>query len=220
MIVCLVTDGRRLCGPDRPFETMRQCLLEQARFAVDAGIDLFQVRERELEAGDLARLAADVVRLAAGSRTRVVVNDRLDVALASGAAGVHLRSDSMPADAVRRLAPPGFLVGRSVHRADEAVAAGKVDYLVAGTVFASASKPPGSPVIGLAGLAEIVEAVEWPVLAIGGMSIARAAEVAAAGAAGLAAVELFIGQTVSDDPCRATPLGALVSAIRSGFDGG
>lgn len=124
---------------------------------------------------------------------RIVVNDRLDVALACGAAGVHLRSDSVSPGAARTLAPPGFLIGRSVHSAAEArEAAPDADYLIAGTVFATPSKPSGHRLLGLDGLAAIVRSVNVPVLAIGGMTVERLSEVAATGAAGVAGIGIFL----------------------------
>ena len=212
MILCLVTDRRRVCATDAPFAVARRCLVEQARFAIAAGIDLIQVRERDLDTTSLADLVREIVQVARGTRTRVVVNDRLDVAMACGADGVHLRSDSIPADAVRRIAPSTFLVGRSVHGVDEAVSAGPVDYLVAGTVFSTASKPGGA-VLGLDGLQAIARSVQVPVLAIGGVTVERAAEVRAAGAAGVAAIGLFIG-TPGATPCHLTPLEPVVAALR------
>jgi thiamine-phosphate pyrophosphorylase len=188
------------------------------RQAVDAGIDLVQVRERDLTTADLADLVRDLLRLRRGTRTRIVVNDRVDVAVACGADGAHLRGDSMSADAVRRIAPPGFLVGRSVHSVDEARTAGPVDYLIAGTMFATASKAAGV-LLGADGLTSVVEAVRVPVLAIGGVSIDHVPAVAATGAAGVAAIGLFIGSDAeSGGPCRAVPLGARVDAIRARFD--
>lgn len=167
-------------------------MVEQCRAAVLAGIDVIEVRERDLEAAALFALVADLVRLTRGTATRVVVNDRLDVALACGADGVHLRGDSIAAARARSMAPAGFLVGRSVHRADEAVrAAPEVDYLIAGTVFPTSSKPGLDSLLGLAGLASIARAVPVPVWAIGGVSMDRIASVAGAGAAGVAAIGLF-----------------------------
>jgi len=186
---CLVTDRRRLC---REGSAARGGLLEQARWAVDAAVDLIQVRERDLDTAHLAALVSDMVRVSRGSGTRVLVNDRIDLALACGADGVHLRGDSVPADAARRLAPAGFLIGRSVHGVDEAVAAGNVDYLIAGTVFSTPLKPAEVPLLGLDGLAEVVQAVSVPVLAIGGITEERLDEVAATGAAGIAGIGLFI----------------------------
>jgi thiamine-phosphate diphosphorylase len=122
----------------------------------------------------------------------VVVNDRVDVALACGADGVHLRHDSVRVQAVRTIAPHGFLVGRSVHGPAEAEGAGPVDYLIAGTVFPTPSKPAATPTLGLDGLAEVVRTVPIPVLAIGGITRDRLDEVATTGAAGVAGIGLFI----------------------------
>jgi thiamine-phosphate pyrophosphorylase len=162
----------------------------------------------------------DIVGLARGTRTRVVVNDRLDVALACGAAGVHLRSDSVSAAAARSIAPPGFLVGRSVHTVDEAVASARdVDYLIAGTVWPSPSKSAGHPDLGAAGLARIVRAVDVPVVAIGGVTISRLSELVASGAAGLAAIGLFMDSDAGGaEGCRAIPLVERARAARAAFD--
>jgi thiamine-phosphate diphosphorylase len=189
---CLVTDRRRLISGVASFAIERQCLLDQVRRAVADRVELVHIRERDLEASCLAALVTDIMAIARGTSTRVVVNDRLDVAVACGADGVHLRSDSIPIAAARRLGPPPFLVGRSVHTAAEAAACAGADYLIAGTVFASTSKENGAPTIGIEGLKAIVAATSIPVLAIGGMTADRAEEVVAAGAAGIAAIRLFI----------------------------
>jgi ATP-dependent Clp protease ATP-binding subunit ClpA len=110
-----VTDRLRLGRGDETFEAARRRLAQLARDAVDAAIELIQVRERGLETARLVDLVSDLVDIARGSTTRIIVNDRLDVALACGANGVHLRSDSIAPAAARSIAPPGFLVGRSVH---------------------------------------------------------------------------------------------------------
>jgi thiamine-phosphate pyrophosphorylase len=198
VIICLVTDRRR-SDP-----------VLQAKQAADAGVDLIQVRERDLEASALAAIVTAVLHAVRRTQTRVVVNDRLDIALACGADGVHLRSDSIPAQAARTLAPAGFLVGRSVHGAGEAVrAAAHVDYLIAGTVFVTASKPDGARLIGANGLREIVAAVSVPVLAIGGVTADRVETIAESGAAGLAAIGLFSG---------ARGLEAVTASLRRGFE--
>ena len=189
---CLVTDRHRLCPDIVSFEVARRRLVDHTKWAIKSAVDLVHVRERDLEAADLAALVSDLVRLTRGSGTRVVVNDRVDVALACGADGVHLRHDSIRAESVRTMAPAGFLVGRSVHGLAEATEAGPVDYLIAGTVFPTISKSPAAPVLGLDGLAEIVQAVAVPVLAIGGITRERLDEVAAIGAAGVAGIGLFM----------------------------
>jgi thiamine-phosphate pyrophosphorylase len=191
-VLCLVTDRRRLCSETVAFEVARRRLIDQAKWAVTSNVDLIHVRERDLETAELATLVSDLVRVSRGSGTRVVVNDRVDVALACGADGVHLRHDSVRAEAVRAISPGGFLVGRSVHGLAEAEGAGPVDYLIAGTVFPTVSKPAATPMLGLDGLAEVVQAVAVPVLAIGGITRERLDEVAATGAAGAAGIGLFI----------------------------
>jgi len=178
--LCLVTDRRV-----RP-------VVEQCAEAVRAGVDMIQVRERDLDGRSLASLVDELVRLTRGTATRVVVNDRLDVALACGADGVHLRGDSIPPVPARSIAPAGFLIGRSVHHAEEARAvAPDVDYLIAGTVFPTSSKAGLTEWLGVEGLGRICRSVSVPVLAIGGMTQDRLASVATAGAAGVAAIGLF-----------------------------
>jgi thiamine-phosphate pyrophosphorylase len=197
-ILCLVTDRRRLAGSEESFETARARLVQLARDAVEAGIDLLQVRERDIEAASLVALVTELVALARGSTTRIIVNDRLDVALACGAGGVHLRSDSIAPGAARSIATPGFLIGRSVHALAEAVEhAPAVDYLIAGTVFPTLSKPAEDRLLGQSGLQRIAAAVRVPVLAIGGVTIDRCPAVAASGAAGVAGIGLFLPSTIS-----------------------
>jgi thiamine-phosphate pyrophosphorylase len=219
-MICLVTDRRRLAAAGAPSHAARVCLVAQIRHAVDAGVDLIQVRERDLEAADLAALVTDLLTVTRATPTRLVVNDRIDVALACGADGVHLRGDSIPIAAARRLAPAGFLIGRSVHGVGEAIAAAGADYLIAGTVFASSSKPAHTRWLGMEGLRSITTAVDVPVLAIGGMAGGRIGDAAEAGAAGFAAIELFMAShldaKVPED--RVVELRQIVNIARSRFD--
>jgi thiamine-phosphate pyrophosphorylase len=183
-VVCLITDRSR-GGED--------ATVERVRWAAGAGVHLVQVREPDLDGGPLTALVRRCVDAVRGSRARVLVNDRVDVALAAGAHGVHLRADSMPAARVRAICPQGFLVGRSVHARDEAIAAaaaGGLDYLLFGTVFATTSKPGRAPA-GLDALAEVASAVTIPVLAVGGVTPDTVNEVVLAGAAGFAAIGMF-----------------------------
>ena len=198
----------------------RQCLLAQARFAVEAGVDLIQVRERDLEAAALAALVTDLLAITRRTPTRIVVNDRLDVALVTGADGVHLRADSIAVADARRLAPAGFLVGRSVHGVADAAAAGDVDYLIAGTVFPSRSKDASHRLLGLDGLRAIVASAAAPVLAIGGVAAGHLDAIAAAGAAGIAAIGIFIraSDEVEQAGCRAFDLRAVIGEARRRFD--
>lgn len=185
-IACLITDRWRLPEPT-PEGVLRQIVRAAA-----SGVQLIQLRERDLEGRvlfDLARRAVDAVR---GTSTRILVNDRLDVALAARAHGVHLRGDSFPASRVRSIAPAGFLIGQSVHSVADARAAssGDADYLLYGNVFETASKP-GRPGAGLQQLSDVVRATTCPVLAVGGVSVERVPEVVATGAAGFAAISRF-----------------------------
>jgi thiamine-phosphate diphosphorylase len=222
-MICLVTDRRRLLASDGAPATApgawQACLVMQARHAVDAGVDLIQVRERDLEAGALAALVAELLAVAAHTSTRIIVNDRLDVALACGADGVHLRGDSIPVGAARQLAPAGFLIGRSIHGVEGAMAAADADYLIAGTVFRSASKSAATPLLGVDGLKAIVRAVDRPVRAIGGITSDRIGEIAAAGAAGFAAIGLFMADRAGvEGGCRAAELRQTVKHGRARFD--
>jgi thiamine-phosphate diphosphorylase len=169
-------------------------LLQQLILVAEAGVEMVQIRERDLESGALARLVERCVAALRGLPTRILVNDRLDVAIAAGAHGVHLRTESIPPSRARAIVPRGFLIGRSVHSAEEARRvdeAGGVDYLVLGTVFPTRSKPGVETIVGPAELALAVRAVRVPVLAIGGITEDRLEVVARTGAAGFAAIGLF-----------------------------
>ncbi len=189
-VLCLVTDRARLAGAD-PNDLAP--LLALIASAAEAGIDLVQIREPGLADRALGDLVARAVERTRGTRTRVVVNDRVDVALAHGAAGVHLKGASFSAARVRARTPAGWIVGRSIHGLDEGVratAAPGLDYVLLGTVFETASKP-GRPPVGAGALRRAAEMLPVPVLAIGGVTLERVPEVAASGAAGLAAIGLF-----------------------------
>jgi thiamine-phosphate diphosphorylase len=182
----MITDRRRL-------QSDADLLVQRVGEAAAAGADLVQVRERDLDARELSRLVTRCLDAARGTRTRLLVNDRLDVALATGAHGVHLRSDSMSAARARSLAPVGFLIGRSVHVVDEAVrvaAEGGVDYLLFGAVFATSSKPGHTPA-GVRMLAEVAAATSVPVLAVGGITAETVKLLAGSGSAGFAAIGWF-----------------------------
>ena len=212
-LICLVTDRRRLA------ETL-PCtgLVDLVRSAAHAGVDLIQIRERDVDARELIASVAECVAVVRGTPARIIVNDRADVAVAAGAHGVHLRSDSIDAARVRQLVPPEFIVGRSVHRVEEAVAAsrsGGLDYLILGTLFSTPSKDPSHPLTTMTGLAAACALVSIPVLAIGGITVERAADVARAGAAGIAAIGMFIPSAeVSIDE----HLNTCVSGVRRAFD--
>ena len=213
--VCLVTD-RRAVTPDA--RTTRDELIgleAQLDAACEAGVDLIQVRERDIDGGALSAFVRRLVtRSPAG--TRIVVNDRADVAGAAAAAGVHLRADGPPASRVRTAAWGPWLIGRSIHTSDEAAGANDADYLIFGTVFPSRSKPEGSPVSGIDGLGAACTASRLPVLAIGGISPDRVDACRAAGAAGVAAIGLFL--PVGRTPGALGPAEA-VRALRGAWGG-
>jgi thiamine-phosphate diphosphorylase len=222
--ICLVTDRSRL-PPPSPDELADPpalgALAARLTLAGQAGVDLLQIREPDLSAAALAALVCDVrIRLAeTGAAARIVVNERLDVALAAEADGVHLKSDSIPTALVRRHVPAAFIVGRSVHSLEEAraAAADGADYVIFGTVFPSGSKPRGHRTAGLDALAAVAEAVQVPVLAIGGISLNTVAAAAGAGAAGVAAIGLFFDASGPMDDLRGR-LTQTVAGLRRAFD--
>lgn len=194
-IVCYVTDRKALGS-----EAALTPLLEQIRIAIAGGVDWIQIREKDLPANVLLALVRDAVAAAKSSprRARVVVNDRLDVALAGGAAGVHLGTESIPAQEVVRWcrsgnAPAPFLVGVSCHSLEEARDAEEAgaNYVYFGPVFETPSKRALGPAQGIARLTEVCRTVRIPVLAIGGIDEENGADCIRAGAAGLAAIRMF-----------------------------
>ena len=183
-MLCYITDRQALTGAP---------LLDVIRDAVRAGIDLIQIREKDLGTRELMGLIEPAVSAARDTPARVVVNDRLDVALALGAAGVHLGGQSLPARVVRRLAPPGFLVGVSCHSLGEALEAESAgaDYAVLGPIFETLSKLGYGPPLGLGKLREVTGRVKIPVLALGGLTVDRVEACLEAGAAGIAGISIF-----------------------------
>jgi len=190
-VICLVTDRRRLTPSARTGEEEVRGLEAFLAAAVEAGVDVIQIRERDLAARVLFRIVRDLTALALRSSTSVLVNDRIDVALAAGAAGVHLRSDSPPV-ADTRVLMGDRLVGRSVHPGEDLRAHRDADYLLFGTVFETPSKDDASPIAGLKALSDAASSSAIPVLAIGGVTPERAKACRRAGAAGVAAIGVFL----------------------------
>jgi len=212
--VCLVTN-RKAVLPDARTDADAVAALEGLiDDALQAGMDLIQIRERDLDARALQALVARVVGRSRGTDSRILVNDRADVAVAAGADGVHLRTDGPSPSRMRELLAPEVIVGRSVHSATEAREYPGADYLLFGTVFPSVSKPPDSPVAGLEDLRETARAVRTPVLAIGGVTPESVSELRQAGAAGVAAISVFlpIGRAPS-----AMGVGAALDAFRAAW---
>ena len=153
-----------------------------------ARVDYIQIREKDLDTRKLLDLVRAAVELVRSSTTRILVNDRVDVALAAGAHGAHLRSGSIAAAEWRQVLPEAFLLARSCHEPEEVRGAQDADFLVFGPVFASPGK---SPAQGLAALRKAAELSSVPVLALGGISEANADECIRHGAAGIAGIRMF-----------------------------
>jgi thiamine-phosphate pyrophosphorylase len=191
-ILCYVTDGHALGTAPRT-----NVWLETIRSAAGAGVDWIQIREKDLEARPLARLVRLAMDSTRGTGARILVNDRLDVALATGASGVHLGEMSLPVETVaewrRSAGHKEFQIGASRHSIEAAQAAerGGADYLFFGPVFSTPSKAAFGPPQGIERLREVCAAVRIPVLAIGGVNLENAASCMGAGAAGVAAIRLF-----------------------------
>ena len=203
-VLCLITERRRWAD--------EAALLGSVAAAAQAGVHLIQVREHDLEGRALVSLVRRCLAVSRGTRARVLVNDRLDVALAAGAHGVHLREASMPAPYVRALAPPGFLIGRSVHSvagARRVSAQGGLDYLAFGPVRPTTSKP-GAAGAGLDALAEVVASTPLPVLALGGIDASAARAIGRTGVAGMAAIGFWAG-------CPADHIAAAAEAFSTAF---
>ena len=208
----LVTDRARL-QPAKPDDFGPT--LKLIRAAAVAGVELVQIRESGLTDRALGGLVARAVEAVRGTSTRILVNDRVDIALAHGAHGVHLKGDSVPAARVRAHTGADWIVGRSIHGLDEGRAVTAVpglDYVLLGTVFESSSKPGRSP-LGVAALRQAAAVLPVPVLAIGGVTTARMPELAASGAAGLAAIGLF-ADLAGRPPAR---FRAAVDALRAAW---
>jgi thiamine-phosphate pyrophosphorylase len=166
-----------------PDAEARALALAQALLA--GGAQVLQLRMKDAPARDqLAVLQALHPLVAATPGALLIMNDRLDVALAGAAHGVHLGQDDLPLAAARRVAPAGFLIGISTHNEAQAAAAlsGGADYIALGPIYPTTSKANPDPVVGVERLASLCRSTTTPVVAIGGITLERAPEVAAAGA--------------------------------------
>ncbi len=211
-VLCYVTDRRAL--EVRDAGQAAEAMIEIAARAAAAGTDWIELREKDLSARALFDLTAQIV--ARCPSARVLVNDRLDVALAAGAAGIHLTGEGLPVEAVRswvcNRAGQSFLIGRSCHSIEEARAAERdgADYVFFGPVYATPSKLAYGPPQGIERLAEVCRALEIPVIAIGGVTPENARQCVGAGARGVAAIRSF--QEPGD-------MAARVAALRNAISG-
>ena len=164
------------------------------RAAVVARIDLVQLREKNLSASVLYQLATSAAGITKGSATKLLINDRSDIAAAAGADGVHLTTSSLPTAVVRQSFGDSFLIGVSTHSLEEARRArqGGADFAVFGPVFDTASKKEFCEPPGLTGLASVCSKLSpFPILALGGVMIGNVAECIRAGARGVAAIRML-----------------------------
>lgn len=205
-IVYVITD-RRTAG--------ERSLVEIVRAALRGGANVIQLRDKDVPVRDMIALGQALLPLTREAGVPLIVNDRIDVALALDADGVHVGQDDIPAEVARQIIGPDRILGVSaatVEQAQQAARAGAT-YLGVGDIFGTPSKPDAGPPIGLASLAEITRAVHLPVLGIGGVTIANAASVVQAGAVGVAVISAVIG---APDPEAATR--ALHEAIDSALN--
>lgn len=215
-ILCLVSDRRRLAARlGCPVDHAVDLLVAQAGAAAEGGVDLVQIREADLEAAALADLTRRVLARLRGTTARVLVNDRADVALATRAHGVHLKATSIAAWQARAIAPPGWSIGVSVHGLGLERGRG-ADYLIAGTIKHTASKPAGHPLLGFDGLHGIAQAAPAiPVLGIGGLTLDDVPALRRAGAAGLAGIDVFLPESAAHPE---ESVHHAVSRLRLAFD--
>jgi thiamine-phosphate pyrophosphorylase len=174
-----VTDRKQTNG--RP-------LVEVVHAALDGGVRAVQLREKDLEGGELYRLATELRQLTARYHARLLINDRIDIALAIDADGVHLGQTSFPVTVARQLLGPGKLIGVSTHSKEEIEAAVGADFIVFGPVYFTPSKAAYGAPQGLERLRQAVTQSAVPVIAIGGIKVEQISDVLAVGAHGIGVI--------------------------------
>jgi thiamine-phosphate pyrophosphorylase len=171
--------------------------VEVARRALRGGADVIQLRDKEMCARDLYEVALEIRELTRVANALFIVNDRLDIALAVEADGVHLGQADLPLHAVRMLVPPWFVIGVSASTLAEGLRAaqGGAHYIGLGPIFATDSKADAAPACGLDVLSELRSRTRTPIVAIGGISHENAGDVIMAGADGVAVISAVVGHS-------------------------
>lgn len=196
-LLYLITNRQAFLRKTETAHEINQLQIEAIRQAAVAGCQLIQVREKDLCAQSLAEFARQAIAVARPHGAKVLVNDRLDVAIAVKADGIHLRASSLPAAEVRRVVEEkglqDFLIGVSTHSLTEAEAAqnGGADFIVCGPVFDTPSKREFGEPLGLDRFSAVCQIIEIPVLALGGINLTNFRHPLESGAAGIAAISMF-----------------------------
>jgi len=168
---------------------------EQVEWLSVGGASLIQLREKRMPALEFYEQAKAAVNVAGRNGVQLIINDRVDVAIAVGADGVHLGQDDLPADAARKLLGPAAVVGYSTHNIDQALEAVKlpIDYLAIGPIFPTNTKSDTAPVLGLDGLTAVRRAIgDFPLVAIGGLTHRNARAAIEAGADSVAVISALL----------------------------
>jgi len=181
-------------------QTAGRSLLDVVRAALDGGVRAVQLREKDLEGGEIYQLAVQLRELTLRYQARLLINDRVDVALAVEADGVHLGQTSFPVPVARQLLGPGKLIGVSTHNLEEIAAAAGADFLVFGPVYATPSKAKYGEPQGLIRLRQALTQSPLPLFAIGGITVERVLEVLRTGAHGIAVISAL---SAAPDPAQA-----------------